>query len=95
VPAKGVTLMVLNKIDSRSRTLAIPAGKAATVGTITITARSCEIRPPDQVPDAAAWLDITDSDPKAPTFHGWMLAREPAVSVLPSPVYDVRVTGCT
>ena len=44
--------------------------------------------------DAAAFLDITDSNPGMPGFHGWMLADEPAVSMLQHPVYDVRLAGC-
>jgi hypothetical protein len=94
VPAHAAQLDVLNKIDSRTRRLSIKAGQSATFGTITIAVKSCDLRPPNQAPDAAAWLDITDSDPKAVSFHGWMLAREPAVSVLQSPVYDVHLTGC-
>jgi hypothetical protein len=95
VPAHAAELDVLNKIDSRTRRLSIKAGQSATVGPITIAVKSCDVRPPAQAPDAAAWLDITNSDPKAASFHGWMLAREPAVSVLQSPIYDVHLTGCT
>ena len=27
-------------------------------------------------------------------FHGWMLAKNPSVSMLQNPIYDVRVVGC-
>ena len=41
-----------------------------------------------------SFLDITDSHPDAPSFHGWMLKSDPSVSMLQHPIYDVRVLGC-
>jgi hypothetical protein len=93
-PRNTAELDALNKIDARVTHLEVPVGKSATFGTLTIAVKSCEVRPPDRAPDAAAWLDITDSNPNSPSFHGWMLAQEPAVSVLEHPVYDVKLADC-
>ena len=51
----------------------------------------------DDVPDAAAFLEMTDSRRAAGSqqvFRGWMFANAPGVSMLEHPVYDVRVLDC-
>jgi hypothetical protein len=52
------------------------------------------MRAADQPPDAAAFLDVTDSHPDSPGFVGWMLENEPAASMMQHPIYDLRVIGC-
>ena len=52
---------------------------------------------PDEVPDAAAWLEIGDSrrpPERQVVFRGWMFANAPGVNMLEHPVYDVRVLEC-
>ena len=63
-------------------------------GALTIAVRACDVTPPTERQDATAFLDITDSHPDAPSFHGWMLKSDPSVSMLQHPLYDVRVLGC-
>ena len=49
------------------------------------------------MPDAAAWLEISDSRRAAgapDVFRGWMFANAPGVSMLEHPVYDLRVIDC-
>jgi len=87
-------LVALDKIDDRVVNLSVAVGQSATFFHLTIVVRACVVRPADQPADAAAYLDISDSRPTQPGFHGWMLANEPAASLLQHPVYDVRVTGC-
>jgi hypothetical protein len=94
VPRGAAVLEVLDKIDAVSRDYTVPVGQSVQVGSLTIAVRSCEARPPDQPADSAARLDITDSHPDEPGFRGWMLAQEPWVAMLQSPVYDVRVIQC-
>ena len=58
---------------------------------------AAKLQPPDEVPDSAAYLRITDSrGPSAsvPAFLGWMFANAPGVSMLEHPVYDIRVIEC-
>jgi hypothetical protein len=62
--------------------------------TLTIAVRACDASTGDEKPDATAFLDITDSHPDEPSFHGWMLKSDPSVSMLQHPIYDVRVLGC-
>lgn len=89
-----VELRVLDKVNARATTLVGRVGQAFKFGFLTITARSCVVPPPDIPADSAAFLDIVDSRPDAPRFHGWMFASDPSVSMLEHPIYDVRLTAC-
>lgn len=94
LPRGTADIAALDKLSAQPTTLAIKAGSSAPFQTLTITVRSCLVRPPDQPADAAAYLDVTDSRPNSPEFHGWMLAGEPALSVFQSPLYDLRLLRC-
>jgi hypothetical protein len=97
VPRGDAELQVLDKVTARISVLKAPVGQAAQYGTLTILVRACNARPPDEVPDAAAFLEMTDSRRAAgaqQVFRGWMFANAPGVSMLEHPVYDVRVLDC-
>lgn len=94
VPGGAARIQVLDKIDAIAKEFTVPVGQSTTFGALTIAVRSCLVRPPDQPPDAAAYLVITDSHKDEPGFTGWTLANEPWVSMLQNPIYDVTVMGC-
>ncbi len=94
IAAGGARLQVLDKVNALTSSLVVKVGQSATFESLTIIVKACTVRPPDQPADAAAFLQVTDSHPDAPGFTGWMLANEPAVSMLQSPIYDIRVSGC-
>jgi hypothetical protein len=90
-------LQALDKVTARVTTLRVPLNQPSSFGTLTIAVRACHARPPDEVPDAAAFLEIADS--RAPAhgavvFRGWMFAEAPGVNMLEHPVYDIRVIAC-
>jgi hypothetical protein len=96
-PADTVILQGLDKITARVTTIEAPVGKPVTLGSLSITARHCDKTPPEETPEAAAFLEIVDAKPgEAPVklFSGWMFASSPAVSALEHPVYDVWVIDC-
>ena len=96
-PQRVAELQALDKVNARVSTLRVPVGQPATFGTLTLTVRACNARPADEVPDAAAWLEIADSRPPAngaSVFRGWMFANAPGVNMLQHPVYDIRVLEC-
>lgn len=95
VPAGAAKLQALDKVNAQANDLTIKVGQSATFGSLTITVKSCLVRPSDQPADAAAYLDVTDSHPNAPGFDGWMLEDEPSLSMMQHPIYDLRVSGCT
>lgn len=97
MPQQVAELQALDKVTARVSTLRVPVNRPERFGTLTITVLSCSARPPDEVPDSAAWMEITDS--RAPAngaavFRGWMFANAPGVNMLQHPVYDIRVMEC-
>ena len=94
LPRQAATLILLDKIAAQPRTVTVKVGEQVVFGSLTIAVRACDIRPPGVPADAAAFLVITDRNPGLPGFSGWMLAEEPAASMLQHPVYDVRLAGC-
>ncbi|MEJ0017081.1 MAG: DUF2155 domain-containing protein [Acetobacteraceae bacterium] len=94
VPQTGAQLQVLDKVNAQNATLTLKVGQEAQFGSLKIQVQACNTHPPDQVQDSAAYLTITDSRTDAPGFRGWMLANNPALSMLQHPIYDVRVVAC-
>jgi hypothetical protein len=97
VPMRAARLQALDKVTARITILEARVGETATFGTLSIALRACNGRGPDEVPDAAAWMEMTDSRAapgSPPAFRGWMFANAPGVSMLEHPVYDIRVLEC-
>ena len=97
VPQQVAELQALDKVTARVSTMRVPVSRPERFGTLTITVQACNARAPDEVPDSAAWLEITDS--RAPAngaavFRGWMFANAPGVNMLQHPVYDIRLIDC-
>jgi hypothetical protein len=81
-------------VTARSTVLTGRVGQSVPFESLSVMVKACMVRPPDQPADAAVWLDITDSHPDSPGFHGWMVASAPFVAMLEHPLYDVRVAAC-
>jgi hypothetical protein len=94
VPQGTAELQVLDKVNAQNALLTVKVGQEAQFGSLSIQVQACDVRPPDQPRDSAAYLTITDSHADAPGFSGWMLANDPSLSMLQHPIYDVRVLGC-
>jgi hypothetical protein len=90
-------LQALDKVTARVTILKATVGRPLAFGTLRITVRACNARPPEEVPDAAAWLEVADTRNDAsgrPVFQGWMFANAPGIAMLEHPVYDLRVLEC-
>ncbi|WP_342236891.1 DUF2155 domain-containing protein [Inquilinus sp. OTU3971] len=88
----------LDKITARTQPLEAKVGETVQFGTLGITVRACRKAPPEDPPESAAFLEITDTPPSKPAatvFSGWMFSSSPGVSALDHPVYDVWVVSCT
>jgi hypothetical protein len=88
-----VQLTVLDKMSTHATSLSGKVGEVLHIGSLSIVARACVVRPPDAPADAAAFLDITDAA-GTPPFDAWMLLNEPSASIYENPVYDIRLAGC-
>ncbi len=91
----------LNKVTARVSQFAAPVGQAVNFGSLVITVRACDKRPPEDPPQTAAFLEIDkvqhgDNNQVFSTqvFSGWMFAASPAISSLEDPVYDVTLLDC-
>jgi hypothetical protein len=96
-PKRVAELQLLDKVTARISVVRATVGEPASFGTLTIRVAACNARPPDEVPDAVAWMEISDSRRGAggqQVFRGWMFANAPGVSMLEHPVYDLRVLDC-
>jgi len=90
-------LQGLDKITARVSTFEISADNVGYFGTLNITVRSCEKRPPMEPPESAAFVEIADhkaGEKAVKLFTGWMFASSPGLSSLEHPVYDIWILDC-
>jgi hypothetical protein len=97
VVTKTAVLQGLDKVTARITKLNVGVGRGIRFGSLLITVRSCNKRPPEETPEVTAFLEIIDDKPgEAPEklFSGFMFASSPALSAMEHPVYDVWVIDC-
>lgn len=90
-------LRALDKMTARVEELDIRTDHPLKFGTLLITVRACRVTPPEETPEAAAFLEIGEFRPgekETPVFRGWMFASSPALSAMEHPVYDIWLIGC-
>jgi len=90
-------LQGLDKITARISSIEAPLGADVRFGTLDIVVRRCVKAPPEESPESAAFIEITEVRPnesQRTLFAGWMFASSPALSSLEHPVYDVWVKDC-
>ena len=94
----SVRLRSLDKITARTLTFDAQVGSTIKFGDIYIKILSCRKPPPVEKTEAAAFLQIWQTDkPKQESrwiFSGWMFASSPALSGMDHPVYDVWAIDC-
>lgn len=90
-------LILLDKIYGSFRDVTATVGTPFQVRFLTITVLACWVRPPSLPPDAAVFVQVTDSHAPAgapPEFRGWIFQAEPALSGVSDAATDISVTGC-
>ncbi len=93
----GALLQGLDKVTARISPIEAKIGEPVRFGALEISVRRCVKRPPEELPESAALLDIREVRPgeePVSIFRGWMFASSPALSALEHPVYDVWVKDC-
>ena len=96
-PYGSAVLQALDKVTARVSTFEAPVGDSVRFGTLHIIARACDKRPPEETPESAAFLDISEiklGEPTEGVYRGWMFASSPALAAMEHPVYDVWVVDC-
>ena len=95
--AKTVVLQGLDKVTARISTFEVKIGDVVRFGSLKIVPRACNRTPPEEPPESALFLNVTDirsGGPPTSLFNGWMFASSPALNALEHPVYDVWVLEC-
>lgn len=90
-------LQGLDKITARISTLIVPIDHVTRFGSLWITARACHKKPPEEAPEAAAFLEIDQQNPNEPRLalmRGWVFASSRGLNALEHPVYDVWLVDC-
>jgi hypothetical protein len=87
----------LDKVTARVSTFNAPIGSAIRFGPLEIITRACDKRPPEETPESAVFIDVSEVHAGEPTesiYRGWMFASSPALAAMEHPVYDVWVLDC-
>src|SRR5262249_46281272 len=90
-------LQGLDKITARVSRFEAKIGETVGFGTLSITVRDCQRSSPEDDPENAVFLEISETKPgeqKQKLFSGWMFSSSPALSALEHPVYDVTLLEC-
>ena len=105
----AVVLRALDKVTASTQDFTVSIGERLQYGSLKVDVKHCEKRPPEDIPETYAFLQIFDAPaPKktkknkgnpAPVedikvFSGWMLSSSPAASALDHRVYDIWVLDC-
>lgn len=96
-PFSIAVLRTLDKVTARVSTIQVPVGSATELGSLEVTVRACDKRPPEETPESAAFLEISEAKQREPAkmlFSGWMFASSPSLSALEHPIYDIWVVDC-
>ncbi len=94
-----MVLRILEKGPSRAYAVEAPLHTTTRVGPLEIVPTRCWEPPPEDVPESAAFLVITERDPAgrfagSEVFRGWMFASSPGLSALEYPTHDIWVLDC-
>lgn len=90
----------LDKITARVSTFEATKDEPARFGALELIVRACDMRPPEDTPQTAAYVEIRqvneedDTVDPAPIFKGWIFAESPGLNGLEHPVYDVWLKTC-
>ena len=95
----GAQFNALDKITARIKKLEIYLHEEQVLGSLTIILKSCQNRPPDFLPESAAYVEVYDNlnqtlNENNLIFSGWMFSSSPAISALEHPVYDISLISC-
>lgn len=99
----AVVLRTLDKVTAETSDFTVSVGESLDYGSLSILVHHCEVKPPEDIPETYAFLQIDDrrldgagdvSEDAERVYSGWMLGSQPAAAALDHPVYDVWVVGC-
>jgi hypothetical protein len=93
----GAVLQGLDKVTARIQRIEALIDRPVQFGSLRILVRICVKKPPEELPESATFLEITDERAGGKAirvFSGWMFASSPSLSAMEHAVYDVWVVDC-
>lgn len=108
IPEQAANLRGLDKVTGTATDFEAKVGEPTRFGRLDILVRACFRTPPEEPPEAAAFVEVTEL-PRGPdargrqarepekdrkVFSGWMMASSPGLNAVDHPVYDVWVISC-
>lgn len=90
-------LRMLDKVTARVEEINVRIENPYKFGTLFITVHACRITTPEEMPEEAAFLDVSEfkqGQSEVSVFRGWMFASSPALSAMEHAVYDMWLIGC-
>ncbi len=92
-----VLLRGVDKVTGRTTTITADINQPVTFGNLMMTVQKCLKKPPEEMPENAAFLTIEEKnrdDAWQNVFNGWMFSSNPALSAMEHPIYDIWVLEC-
>jgi hypothetical protein len=93
----GAIFSGLDKVTARVTTVYAPLDVPVRFGSLQMTARTCNKRPPEELPEETVFVEVDDMQASASPkriFTGWMFWSSPALNAVEHPVYDVWLIDC-
>lgn len=95
---RTAVLRSLDKPNARVQKFDAEINKPFMLGNLRVVVRDCRKTVPEDEPETAVFMEITDTrvkdETKAKVFSGWMFSSSPALSALENPIYDVWALDC-
>ena len=96
-PKQIAVLQGLDKATARTSTFEVPIDQSIDFGARRIRVRHCDKTPPEERPEATAFVEIDELRPgqeQKVLFTGWMFASSPGLHAVEHAVYDVWLLDC-
>jgi len=108
IPEQVANMRGLDKVTGIATDFEAKVGEPTRFGRLDVLVRACFRTPPEEQPEVAAYVEVTDV-PRGPdargrvvkadekdrkVFSGWMMASSPGLNAVDHPVYDVWVISC-
>ncbi len=84
----------LNKVSGRSNRIVVPVDGKINFEDLEITIKTCQERPPEFIPESAAFVKVKEVSTQNDVFSGWMFASAPSLSPFEHPLFDLYLIGC-
>lgn len=96
-PQDYAVLKILDKVTAKTFTVEAKVGNPFKFGWIEVTVKSAKKTPPEEEPEAVAFIDVFAQQPLKKSEHvfsGFIFASSPSISAIEHPRYDIRLFDC-